>query len=76
MINEREKINAFLNNLQTDRYGQLTVKGARDVLDFLVEKGFGNFELLIGYDSNFVYTGFTNKIEIDGINKQVMVKEK
>ena len=62
-------------NLKKDKYGDLTVKSARDVLNELVELGYGDFELLIGYDSNLVYTGFTDKIEIDELFKTVMVKE-
>ena len=62
-------------NLKKDKYGDLSVESARDVLNELVELGYGDFELLIGYDSNLVYTGFTDKIEIDELFKTVMVKE-
>ena len=62
-------------NLKKDKYGDLTVESARDVLNELVELGYGDFELLIGYDSNLVYTGFTDEIEIDELFKKVMVKE-
>ena len=61
--------------LEYDKYGDLTVKSARDVLNELVELGYGDYELLIGYDSNLAYTGFTDDIEINEKKKKVMVKE-
>ena len=61
--------------LNKDKWGELTVGSARDVLNELVELGYGDFELLIGYDSNLAYTGFTDDIEIDEKNKKVMVNE-
>lgn len=61
--------------LKKDKYDDLTVESARDVLNELVELGYGDFELLIGYDGNLVYTGFTDKIEIDEENKKILVKE-
>lgn len=61
--------------LNKDRFGDLTVEGARDVLNELVEQGYGDFELLIGYDSNLVYTGFTDEIYVDEENGKIMVKE-
>ena len=63
-------------DLKKDKYGDLTVESARDVLNELVELGYGDFELLIGYDSNYAYTGFTEKVEIDELFKKVLVKEK
>lgn len=62
-------------DLQKDRYGDLTVKSARDVLNELVELGYGDFELLIGYDSNLAYTGFTDDIEINESLKKILVNE-
>ena len=53
----------------------LTVESARDVLNELVELGYGDFELLIGYDSNLVYTGFTDDIIVDENRKKVLVME-
>ena len=61
--------------LNKDKFGDLTVESARDVLNELVEQGYGDFELLIGYDSNLVYTGFTDEVYVDEKNKQVLVKE-
>lgn len=61
--------------LNKDKYGDLTVESARDVLDLLIRMGFGDCELLIGYDGNLVYTGFTDEVYIDEVNKKVMVKE-
>ena len=61
--------------LNKDRYGCLTVEGARDVLDVLIRMGFGDCELLIGYDSNLAYTGFTDKVYVDELQKKVIVKE-
>lgn len=61
--------------LKYDKYGDLTVESARDVLNKLVELGYGDYELLIGYDSNLAYTGFTDDIEIDEKSREVMVKE-
>ena len=61
--------------LKKDKWGDLTVESARDVLNELVELGYGDFELLIGYDSNLIYTGFTDEIYIDEKVKQVMVRE-
>jgi hypothetical protein len=45
------------------------------VLDELVANGYGDFELLIGYDSNLAYTGFTDKIRISEMAKKVCVDE-
>jgi len=61
--------------LEYDECGDLTVKSARDVLNELVELGYGDYELLIGYDSNLAYTGFPDDIEINEKWKRVMVKE-
>ena len=52
-------------SLKNDKYYGLTVESARDVLDILVQMGYGDFELLIGYDGNFAYTGFTDEIYLD-----------
>lgn len=61
--------------LEYDKYGDLTVESARDVLNELVKAGYGDYELLIGYDSNLAYTGFTDDIEINEKSRKVMVKE-
>ena len=61
--------------LKKDRWGDLTVESARDVLNELVELGYGDLELLIGYDSNLAYTGFTDKIYVDEKEKKLLVKE-
>lgn len=61
--------------LNKDRFGDLTVESARDVLNELVEQGYGDFELLIGYDSNLVYTGFTDEVYVDEKDKKVLVEE-
>ena len=51
--------------LDKDKYGDLTVKGARDLLSYLIEAGFGDYPLSIGYDSNHAYTGISDEdIEI------------
>jgi len=63
------------SELDEDKWGDLTVKGARDVLDELVANGYGDFELLIGYDSNLAYTGFTDNIRISEMAKKVCVDE-
>ena len=62
-------------DLKKDKYGDLTVESARDVLNELVELGYGDFELLIGYDSNLAYTGFTDCIGINKKYKKVKVYE-
>ena len=62
-------------SLNKDKYNDLTVESARDVLDILVKMGCGDFELLIGYDSNLAYTGFTDKIFLDDFDKKILVKE-
>lgn len=62
--------------LNKDRFGDLTVESARDVLNELVELGYGDFGLFIGYDSNLVYTGFTDKVYVDEGHKVIKVKEK
>ena len=62
-------------DLKKDKYGDLTVESARDVLNELVELGYGDFELLIGYDSNLAYTGFTDCIDINEKYKKVKVYE-
>ena len=70
-----EKRFVISSTLKKDRWGDLTVESARDVLNELVELGYGEFELLIGYDSNLVYTSFTNKVYVDEEDRQVVVKE-
>ena len=62
-------------DLKKDKYGYLTVESARDVLNELVELGYGDFELRIGYDSNYAYTGFTDCIDINEKYKKVKVYE-
>ena len=62
-------------SLKKDKYDDLTVESARDVLDILVQMGYGDFELLIGYDSNLAYTGFTDEIYLDDFDKKILVKE-
>jgi hypothetical protein len=61
--------------LKKNRWGELSVESARDVLNELVELGYGDFELRIGYDSNLVYTGFKEKIYVDEKRKTVEVME-
>ena len=61
--------------LKEDKWGDLTVESARDVLNELVELGYGDFELMIGYDSNLAYTGFTDEVYVDEKKKRVLVKE-
>lgn len=61
--------------LNKGRFGELTVESARDALNELVKQGYGDFELLIGYDNNLVYTFFTDKVYVDLEFKEVMVKE-
>ena len=62
-------------SLKKDKYNDLTVESARDVLDELVKLGYGDFELLIGYDGNLVYTGFTDKVFVIEEDKEILVKE-
>lgn len=62
--------------LKKDKYDDLTVESARDVLDVLVKLGYGDFELLIGYDSNLVYTGFTDNVFVIEKDEKILVKEK
>ena len=62
-------------SLKKDKYYDLTVESARDVLDELVKLGYGDFELLIGYDGNLVYTGFTDKVFVIEEDKEILVKE-
>ena len=62
-------------SLKKDIYDDLTVESARDVLDELVKLGYGDFELLIGYDSNLVYTGFTDNVFVIEEDKEILVKE-
>ena len=62
-------------SLKKDKYGDLTVESARDILDELVKLGYGDFELLIGYDSNLAYTGFTDKVFVIEKDGEILVKE-
>ena len=62
-------------SLKKDKWGDLTVRSARDVLNKLVEQGYGDFELLIGYDGNLVYTGFTDRVYVHFGEKKILVKE-
>lgn len=75
MMTEKRLIIPPTIQLKKDRWGDLTVESARDVLNELVELGYGDFELLIGYDSNLAYTGFTDKIYVDEKEKKLLVKE-
>lgn len=61
--------------LKKDKYGDLTVESARDVLNELVKIGYGDFELLIGYDNNLVYTGFTDNVFVIEKDEKILVKE-
>ena len=61
--------------LKKDKYGDLTVESARDILDELVKLGYGDFELLIGYDSNLAYTGFTDNVVVIEEDEKILVKE-
>lgn len=61
--------------LKKDKYNDLTVESARDVLDELVKIGYGDFELLIGYDNNLVYAGFTDKVFVIEKDEKILVKE-
>ena len=62
-------------SLKKDKYGNLTVESARDVLDVLVKLGYGDFELLIGYDNNLVYTCVTDKVFVIEKDEKILVKE-
>ena len=75
MMTEKRLIIPPTIQLKKDRWGDLTVESVRDVLNGLVELGYGDFELLIGYDSNLAYTGFTDKIYVDEKEKKLLVKE-
>lgn len=59
--------------LKYDKRGDLTVESVRDVLNELVKAGYGDYELLIEYYSDFVYSKFTDDIKIDEKKKRVMV---
>lgn len=61
--------------LKKDKYNDLTVESARDVLDKLVKMGYGDFELLIGYDNNLAYTGFTDNVFVIEKDEKILVKE-
>ena len=62
-------------SLKKNKYGDLTVESARDVLDELVKLGYGDFELLLGYDGNLVYTGFTDNVFVIEKDEKILVKE-
>ena len=62
-------------SLKKDKYDALTVEGARDILDELVKLGYGDFDLLIGYDSNLVYAGFTDNVFVIEKDEKILVKE-
>lgn len=62
-------------SLKKDKYGDLTVESARDVLDVLVKLGYGDFELSISYDGNLVYTGFTDNVFVIEKDEKILVKE-
>lgn len=62
-------------SLKRDKYDDLTVESAKDVLDELVKQGYGDFELLIGYDGNLAYTGFTDKVFVIEKKRKLLVKE-
>ena len=61
--------------LKKNKYDDLTVESARDVLNELVKLGYGDFELLIGYDSNLAYTGFTDNVVAIEKDGKILVKE-
>lgn len=70
-----ERLDLSKLELKRDNVDDLTVESARDVLELLVKQGYGNFELLIGYDGNLAYTGFTDEVYVDLEHKKIMVKE-
>ena len=74
-MTENKRLDFSKLSLKKDKYDDLTVESARDVLNILVQMGCGDFELLIGYDSNLAYTGFTDKIYLDEFHKKILVKE-
>lgn len=53
----------------------LSVESARNVLNELVELGYGDYELKINCGSNLEYTGFTEKIYIDEKEKNIDVMQ-
>lgn len=63
-------------NIKKNEYGNLTVKGAKDVLEELTLQGYGDFLLIIGYDANFAYTCFSGEININEKHKLVAIQEK
>jgi hypothetical protein len=74
-IMSEKRLDFSILSLKKDKYDDLTVESARDVLDELVKQGYGAFELLIGYDGNLAYTGFTDNVFVIKKDRKVLVKE-
>lgn len=53
----------------------LSVESVRNVLNELVELGYGDYELKINCNSDSGYTGFTEKIYIDEKEKNIDVMQ-
>lgn len=63
-------------HIHINKNKKLTVKEAKQVLEELTLQGYGDYDLAIGYDTNFVYTSFTDEININEKHRIIAVQEK
>jgi hypothetical protein len=66
-----------IKDVDTDCYGDLTVKGAKDAFEWLVSQGYGDCELFIECAADLGFTGISKffKVSSDG-NKLVFQQER
>ena len=59
----REDSVKIINDFDKDDHNDFTIKGFRDLLDLLVEEGYGDYTFTIGYDCNVAGTSPTDVVK-------------
>ena len=57
-------VHESLDNWGLDEHQKLDVKQLYRVLEVLIEEGFGDYDVYVGYDCNCAYTGVNNNFDI------------
>lgn len=60
----REDSVKIVNDFDKDDHNDFTIKGFRDLLDLLIEEGYGDCSFSIGYDCNCAATSPTDVVKI------------
>lgn len=66
-------IEETLDNWSLDKGQYFNVKTLRRVLEVLEDEGFGDYDIRVGYDCNYAYTGIRNDFNIS--NKTIQFQE-